>query len=570
PMLRKRARKACLPCHKRKVKCNGAWPCDVCQGYGYDCEYAAESEKPGKKSDHNPRVTESVPNDLKNRHVPGKSYVLVEVPNGKALKLSSAPFPESLISRYTTSYSAVAFPRDLGHSFRMPSAPRLHCFAWHMGTRRESQPSLGDRLFDQISLQDALKYANIYFERVHPVLAILDQSHAIQTCNKAWNLKQMPIDVEATVCGLVALGSLFEAHSKAWEKESGVVHQAQHLLEISVSQPPSQLSLKFVIAWVLRAVYLRCTSRPHLSWMASCNAIHLAEAIGLHQEFREMDALQQRSQEAIGEETAYRRRAFWIAISLNRLFSMEYGRSPLRLDFVSCLPITEDDNLASMNDFIAICEQLPSFSNDATQPDREVESLKIHMERLSRISVHVPPLALVKAEVCFVLYRRMRFLESRMTATQTETVLSIILAGLEEAQSLTNIGSSWWNVVGVSFQSVCVLLAIDNPASLALLPTAMNTLGSIARAYNTNLVREALHTAAQLIHGLRTKKMEEVRGIEQALDVSGVHQIPEPDAQDIQMMPELPWGLDWPIECDGGWMEMLFDPDMFQDITSIQ
>ena len=582
-MLRKRARKACLPCHKRKVKCNGDLPCNICQGYGYKCEYTADSERPAKKTQVEFAGSAATPLSAsvlgnkntaqlsrmskvggdcqQNRSGSDKNYMLVEVPNRKAPKLSSAPFHESLISRYTTRHSAVAFPRELSHSLGLSDAPRLHCFGWHTGTREEHVPTLGYRLFDQASLQDVLKYMDVYYELVHPFFGFLVPSHATQACIDAWNLKQMPIDVEATICGATALGSLFCPNTAVWELEPNVIQQAQHLLEISVSYPPSQLSLKFVIGWILRALYLRCTTRPHLSWIASCNAVHIAEAMGLHQEFRNMDALFERTQEANLVETTSRRKAFWIALSLNRLFSVEYGRSPLKLDSISCtLPARESD-LDMTLDLIKICESLPSIQNNQMHPEEEMEALTAHLQLLAQISVQNSVLILLKAETCFALFRRMRFLRIILTTSQIEAILGTIRDGLFEAQSLSKQYSKWWNVVGVPFQSVLVLIAINTAASLEVLRDAMSTLEEIAHVYDTHLVREALQTATQVVQGLRKKRIQELHDIDRAV---GQHNHSEAvlDHYSDLMMPMLPSGIDWPVESDGGWMEILLNTDM--------
>ncbi|KAI9668124.1 MAG: hypothetical protein M1821_000944 [Bathelium mastoideum] len=582
-MLRKRARKACLPCHKRKVRCNGEHPCNICEGYGYDCAYASGLERPAKRAQGEagetttpvpdvPAAVRSGPLDLTRAQRsdadasndsarPGKPFVLVEVPNRKALKLSTAPFPESLISRYTTVYSAAAFPRELGQSLGLTDAPRLHCFAWNTGTREEKAPPLGHRLFDQISLQDALKYLKVYFEHIQPVFGFLSSSHATQVCIDAWDLRQMPIDVEATVCGAIALGSLFCANKTPWEFEYSVLQQAQHLLEISVSHPPSQLSLKFVMAWILRAVYLRCTTRPHLSWMASCNAVHVAESMGLHQEFRNMCALHQRSPETICAETECRHETFWIALSLNRLFSVEYGRSPLQLDTLSCLPPTKEHNLGATVDFVKLCELLPGPHQQVVHSNGEQGSLATCLEQLAQFDVQAPPLTLFKTEICFTIFRRMRFLHMTMTAPQIETILDMIRAALLEAKQLSDRTSKWWNVVGVPFQSICVLVALDSSSSVAMLPDAMRTLEAIASSYDTHLVREALQTAAQIVQGLRKKKMEEVQDIDRALEVGGCDKISNNHGLNDQPLSEPTLGFDWPIEYDGGWMELLLNND---------
>ena len=40
---RKRARKACIPCHQRKRKCDTVYPCGMCNTYGYNCRYTDDN-----------------------------------------------------------------------------------------------------------------------------------------------------------------------------------------------------------------------------------------------------------------------------------------------------------------------------------------------------------------------------------------------------------------------------------------------------------------------------------------------------------------------------------------------
>jgi hypothetical protein len=41
--MRKRARKACIPCHQRKRKCDAEYPCGMCATYEYNCRYADDT-----------------------------------------------------------------------------------------------------------------------------------------------------------------------------------------------------------------------------------------------------------------------------------------------------------------------------------------------------------------------------------------------------------------------------------------------------------------------------------------------------------------------------------------------
>lgn len=584
--MRQRSRRACAPCRKRKVKCNGSYPCDICQGYGYECEFGTEIKKPTKRaqtedsSPDNLVTPASSSNDVRpiksaridRPTVPrepshdARSSMLVEVPNRKCLALMAAPFPESLISRYTTVYSAVAFPRDLGRSTVLASsgAPRLHAFAWNTGTRQERLPDLGNRIYDNISLQDTLYYADVFFSELHPIFSFFDKAHFEKACIAAWALRQMPIDLEAMACGVVALGSLFSSDPTPWDKETYVVDQAEHLLQISISSPPAQLALKFVCAWLLRAVYLRCTTRPHVSWMATCNAVHIAETIGIHQEFKYMDVLHERTREAALKEATCRRKCLWLSLSLNRLFSIEYGRTPLHLDSITCLPLVRGEVPDPAVDFVNLCQLLPTNRHDVESSTDEKESLTLALQHLADVTPSHPALVLMKTDICFSIFRKLRFLHADLTRPQMDIVFQIIQDGLHQSQALSRTRSKWWNTVSIPFHSVCVLVAINTTASLGLLVTAMEALKTVVTAYNTHLAREALQTAEQLVRGCYERKMEDTAWIGQALSVVNAKQEMNGEGKGDQAVPQIPPHFDWPSEDDGGWMEIFFNMGMEQ------
>ncbi|KAG5363852.1 putative transcriptional regulatory protein [Yarrowia sp. B02] len=54
----KRTRRACLPCQSRKIRCNGALPCETCIGRKVRCEYKEEDKKGVDKSP-SPATTEN-------------------------------------------------------------------------------------------------------------------------------------------------------------------------------------------------------------------------------------------------------------------------------------------------------------------------------------------------------------------------------------------------------------------------------------------------------------------------------------------------------------------------------
>lgn len=365
----------------------------------------------------------------------------------------------------------------------------------------------------------------------------------------------MPVDLEATVCCVVALGSLF-SQGEQWPMEDAIADQASLLLNISVSSPPSQLSMKFVVAWVLRALYLRCTTRAHLSWMATCNAMHIAESIGLHQEFGSMDVLRERPREVALRETCHRRKAFWVAASLNRFFSAEYGRSPVVLrSGSSCSPMGNGEEGDFTKAFVDLWHLTPKYA----QHDKE--DFGLALRKLVDFDVDLPPFGLLKADLCFMIFRKMRFLHMPLSNAQQELVLTLVKIGLTEATVLSSVQSKWWNVVSIPFHSVAVLIAMNTKASLELLTEAVEALRTVSSAYDTHLAQEALKTAEDLLRGFQSNKLGEADAVGHILKSFDSGRI-----NNGQIEPDFvfPTGFDWPSEDDGSWMEVFLRMDTDQ------
>lgn len=348
-------------------------------------------------------------------------------------------------------------------------------------------------------------------------------------------------------------------YSPAWALESYVVEQARLVLEKSVSHPLAFLSIKDVIGWLLRALYLRSTTRPHRSWMATCNAMHIAEAIGLHQEFGKIDVLHERPREAVMTEAVLRRKTFWLAWSLNRLFSIEYGQSPVYLDSIGCRPMEAEGPIDLTADFVSLCQLLPKPIQNQRNLTEEREDLSSALKHLSEFTAQAPFVTLLKADVCFSIYRSLHL---PLTRAQVGTVTSMIRAALLEAQYLSSTSSKWWSVIGVPFHSVGALIAMDVPASLGLLLQAMETLKKVVESYDTHLAREALQTAQKLVQGCWEKKLADVTWLAQALGVVDSGPPAVTGNQDVQSMAEIPRVLEWPLEDGGSWMQVSFDMDV--------
>ncbi len=253
---------------------------------------------------------------------------------------NGTPFLDGLLTtKFTSSHSAIAFPRSLGISLGLPDPPRLQSFGWNPGTRPEPFAAPMQTLRDILNLEQVKLYSEIYFNEVHPFFGLLNRDLYFKYATEFWGARKQGTDFEACMCGIVALGSMFSGTvAPVLATEALVVEHGRLLLDLTTTYAPASLSRRHIAAWILRALYLRSTTRPHLSWMASCTAVHIAEAIGLH---REVNVNQTRV--VLENEKDCRRRIFWVAVALNQFLSSEYGRTRVTIDNVAVMPLLPGD-----------------------------------------------------------------------------------------------------------------------------------------------------------------------------------------------------------------------------------
>ncbi|KAF8856603.1 hypothetical protein BDZ45DRAFT_593966 [Acephala macrosclerotiorum] len=522
PKVRQRSARACAPCRKRKIKCDGTDPCAACVGYGYDCVYNDPS--PRKPSSTAAAASPSVPSmtteisrpvltgPLKNTEPFIASESLVECPYGDPLLL------RALKTRFTSIHSAIAVPRKLGMSLDMPNPPRLQSFGWNPGARSEPKVARQGSLCSIISLDQMKQYSDIYFNEVHPYFGILEKDLYNIRSKEYWLEQRKGMDFEACMCGVVALGSYFSATPLPSEAE--VVEHGKYLLDFSIARAPANLSIKHVLAWMLRAIYLRCTTRPHLSWMASCNAMHIAEAIGLHREINENPVVCDRvngRQQIEPLEIDLRRRTFWVAVAFNQFLSSEYGRTRINLDMISCKPLqprAEDFTVDVINIMISVPK-----SQDFTTAN--ISELLQSLKRTTEIPVKDAFLGLLRADACFCIYRMLRCTNVNLPICRLTGLLDVIRVALDGVTFLSTMRQPWWNLIGTPFHSICVLLALGTSESFSMIPHALEILKNAAALYNSHLSNEALRTAHALVQGARDKRKQELESLDRGLDAVG-------------------------------------------------
>lgn len=408
-------------------------------------------------------------------------------------------------------------PRSLGMSLGLEQPPRLQSFGWNPGIRTEPKFIQQTSICDIISLEEMRKCARVYFNEFHPYFGFLDREMFDSRSIELWASRKAGTDFEACVCGVICLGSFFgSAIMGSSPVEAQVLEHGRTLLDLSVSHPPGLLSMKHVVAWVLRAIYLRSTTRPHLSWMASCNALHIAEAIGLHREFDGNQVGRDVPRHVGALEIDLRRRTFWVALALNQFWAWEYGRTRVHLDLIECQPIAPKDGDFTP-ELLSILLAAPKEHTLIPNVPELLDSLK----KLDGFSPKSPFLGLLRADASFCIYRTLRSTNVNLPSSHIAVLLEIIRTALEGVTYLTSLKHPWWNIIFTPFHSICILLSLSTSESLSMIPTALQTLKNIVAVFDSHLSNEALRTAFALVQGSREKKRKELESLDQGLEMVG-------------------------------------------------
>lgn len=570
--IRQRVRKACEPCRRRKVKCDSGDPCSLCVGYNYTCIYAngrvstsgvrspvpAVSQLQKRFSvDSSPHAITTTETELQKQ-----LYVVEEDRQFSTTRASN--------TRFTRVDSAIAFPRSLGISLNADELPHLQPFAWNSGTRPEilNASSPRQNISRYITLPDLEALSISYFTSINSIFNILNQDEFSSRVSRSYTSQSMSTGLEAVLYGVLALGSLFSLDPSI--HEAHFAEQARMLLDLTFAHSSVSLSLDSVIGWILRSIYLRSTTQqPHVSWVASSMAMHVAESIGLHQEMSEIKTTHQLSDEEI--ET--RRRTFWVASCLNRLFSAQYGRTMITLQNITCRYPTGSiiSNAEAVDEFVGLMWLLPDLCAATSAFDSSSIALLTNgMLRLGKVNISKPSLLLLRAEMMFCIYRKLRHIGITLSPPHAEALLFAIRSALEAANNLARESQPWWCIISVPFHSTCVLLALNTLSSLALLSNAMEILQNLSSIFNSHTSKEALRTARYLATVAEKKRRKELKflqrslhlNIDNELEISTI--IHPSESEGILDLP----AFEWPIDIDLGFGDFLNLNYVYED-TSI-
>ncbi|KAF4995564.1 hypothetical protein FDECE_12763 [Fusarium decemcellulare] len=488
---RKRSRLACETCRELKRKCDGAQPCAACVRFEYDCTYK-ETANSKRRRPH-----ESHSRDIPVRSSPVQHDKDVLASRSEHAASSTTTSPNHL--RSLEANSGAAFLRRLALRLDPKNAPRMHTFAWNafLGARKTSIPPACRPITDMLSQADMQSLAAVYYEKIDPIYGFIERHDLEQHIEDRWAVPEEGQSYDTVLCGIAALGCLY-TQVEPLPLEVDLVESARFQLEQTMSDTPSATS---VTAWILRVVYLRAVGTPHMAWMASCTAMHLLEAAGLHCEPSEESVLPSAGEE-VGSEL--RRRLLAVAQHLNIWISFDMGRSMVTL----CNATTEMPSARPGDYTIELMELLPLSADLDPQKAPNASDLESSLSAvLSRVH-SVPPSILAQVNLTLCLCRRLQSMNTSFTGTMLDQILALTAKGIDAAQAILDARSPWHHMANVPFQIVCVLLAIDTVSSISQLKDAMQCLSNVAAVYNTDATREALNTASVLImlHQKRKEK----------------------------------------------------------------
>lgn len=548
------------------MKCDGSNPCELCVGYGYSCVYVnsqISTTKPVVSKESTSPPTLSL--IQQQTSIPPKFHVPDTPEASKHLYVFSEErqSPKPGDTRFTRVDSAIAFPRSLGLSLNADNPPRLKSFAWNTGTRPKKVESVRTSIFQYTTLEDVEIYSSIYFTSINPIFQIIDREEFKKRANFCASIQTIDAGFEVVLCGVIALGSLFSRHK--FPHEEDIIEQARLTLDRTFATSNVLLSVDFVVGWVLRALYLRSTTKPHVSWMASSMAMHIAESIGLHQEISDIKLCQKEQRDLIMSEAdiEQRRRIFWVASSLNRLFCAQYGRTMILLQNIGCrYPARTSDDTA--DDFVSLMHLLPCVC-DPGNPS-SIATLTEGLMQLGKVKISEKPLLLLRADAIFCIYRKLRYMGFTLSQAQIEVVRCSIRLALDAADSLAIQQQQWWSIIGVPFHSICVLLALNTPESLSLVYKSMETLQNVTMIFNSHVSREALRTAHYLVKAAEKKRRGELEALQRSLNLSA-NMLASPVAQTpvSDGMGDLP-SFEWPTDFELGFSDLLDTSFLNEDI----
>ncbi|KAJ6028142.1 C6 zinc finger domain protein [Penicillium herquei] len=496
---RKRAMKACIPCHQRKRKCDTFYPCGMCTTYGYNCRYTDGiidgiigggepiNQHPTKRVnlDGESRLASRAATDPTpgSRSHAERDCIDGNASSAKSLTVATGTSPgilEEQKLRYSGASAAMAFPHILGVALGSENPPKTRSFAYNFGIRPEEASNPHCFLGDIFLEEDLGLFSGSFFSVLGPIGDVIDPRIYAQRCRDYFNSTgSNAVAFAAVAAGVAALGSFLSPIRHP--RESDLVQYAKAILDDPASMRLH--GIDHIVAWGMRVFYLRATTRPSNAWIASCTQTHLCEAIGLHEE-ENIKKIASIAGSAAGQ-----------------------------------LPIGSGEFSGSRG------QDIPCYP----------------MNMIGRLH---PFLVVTKEDIAFCFYRRLYQPKVYIPDAMIKLLIDIGNGAIQTADQQASQGRLFWNVIGSVFQYTCILLALDTPVASAHIGAAFKSLESLVKAADTGLTREALSTARHLLSLSMAKKSKELAKLEAVEASYEFFQTPA-TSQVNAAVPDMDWNVDW-------------------------
>lgn len=456
-----RAPKACLQCRKKKRKCNGRHPCRNCSNTGRECTY---SEPATKRSPSNEDLL-AEKGEIETDSTPA-------INTEKWAALNSGDLLAKRLGLSTDCSSGEA--RLCSWNFRLHKAPS------YLSTTRPFS--------DILTTQHMHRLADIYFAEIQPVYTFLDPD-AVHTAVSASTNHPPEHPSNCVLLGIAALACLF-SKGESSGLQSEIIYNARASLEYSTTLAVP--TIDHVVGWLLRVLYLRFTSSPNPTWLASCTLMHVIETVKLHVE----PAPNTNPNSAHGLQETYspqlRRQIYYTAQIFNTWISYDYGKARIIPRDASCtFPseawTTENRIFWKLSDSLD-----PNLQLNAT----ELESM---LEQTVQLKPSHPAMKLKRCNIALCIYRRLRVAGYTVSTKAVDKILQLGDDGIQVATTMAEAQSPWWHILNVPFQLLCVLLATDTRASLSRVEKVFQTLKLLADRYGPDAIRETWASACTLL-----------------------------------------------------------------------
>jgi hypothetical protein len=433
---RRKSRQACEKCRQSKRKCDGKEPCYSCRRYEHFCSYSSRPRKKtraqGEKSS-NEQIS-PITSAIQNGEVTTTLPKIIEERPPKKIN-SVAPVP-----------SGNTFARGLMAELSNGETQPFECSSWNIGLRLDSAYEIS--ILDLAGPEEAKQYSQVYFEKVHPVYSIVDQECFREQLQDRWtSSSNQSFEVDAIICGVIALGSLFSG-ARAFHREYQIAELGQTMLwRCTPVDRLSRSSLPIATAWILRVLYLRMAVDPRAARQASRSAILAVEGHTSDDTRNEkVSRCRADNMTDLTDEAQIHRKLHWIARLLDTWIRNEFHPPQGDRDIVtiSCPPPTQ--SLPEILDFtptlISLYVISLRFSNSPEHKSlAELTQILDDIDALNMAGHDA--LQLHKSNHALCIYRYMRLTSSVIPRRTLSRIISIAKPGLTGALRLAKDSQPW-------------------------------------------------------------------------------------------------------------------------------